>query len=174
MHALVVGRFQPLHKGHVAVIRAALDDADEVTVVIGSSEAEPSWKDPFSVAERTMMLRAAFPAETADGSLRVVAVPDLFDPPRWVESVTQLVPGFDLVVGNDDWTLGLFKAIGKKVRSPGFEHRDEWHASRIRRQLADGIAAWRDAVPEAVLPILENLQAPARLRGLADGESDAR
>lgn len=170
MHGLVVGRFQPLHKGHEAVVRAALAESDRVAVVIGSSDAPVSWKNPFDLSERLAMVHAAFADEIEAETVGVVPVPDLFDPPRWVELVLELVPDAGTVFGNSDWTLGLFRAVGLKVRATGLEHREVWHASRIRRQLAEGDAAWRDAVSPPVAAVLEKLQAAKRLRSLADAE----
>jgi len=35
--AVVIGRFQPFHNGHLSIVRHALDAAPDVVVVIGSA-----------------------------------------------------------------------------------------------------------------------------------------
>lgn len=54
--AVVLGRFQPFHNGHAKVIEEALKVADTVYILIGSSNAYPSVKNPFSLTNRNMMI----------------------------------------------------------------------------------------------------------------------
>lgn len=45
---LVLGRFQPLHAGHLHLIRSAFKENDEVVICIGSAQRA----DPLSIGER--------------------------------------------------------------------------------------------------------------------------
>ena len=54
--ALVVGRFQPLHYGHLHVFRYALGRAKELVIVIGSSQFCCVPRNPLSVDERMEMI----------------------------------------------------------------------------------------------------------------------
>ncbi len=38
---IFVGRFQPVHKGHMEVIKGILQDVDELVIIIGSSQVQP-------------------------------------------------------------------------------------------------------------------------------------
>lgn len=51
-----IGRFQPVHNGHLHVINEALKEADRVLVLIGSANVARSPRDPFTAMERRMML----------------------------------------------------------------------------------------------------------------------
>lgn len=59
-----IGRFSPFHNGHKAVIDAALKQAKEVVVVVGSSFAARSIRNPFTFEERKAMIEACYPQET--------------------------------------------------------------------------------------------------------------
>jgi nicotinamide-nucleotide adenylyltransferase len=170
MRALVVGRFQPLHNGHKALVRAALERCGAVTVAIGSSTAKPGLKNPFSAAERRRMVEAAFPDELARGVLAIVEVPDLHDPPRYAAHALALAAAaagpVTTVFGNDDETLDLFEAAGVRVERPGLVDRERCEARSIRAQLAADDSAWRKAVPPAVADLLLKLDAGRRLRGM--------
>ena len=161
MHGLVVGRFQPLHKGHEALIRQALEDCVHVTVAIGSATAKQSAKDPFTLEERSAMVRAVF-----DDRVRVVAVPDIHDPPRYADHVTAITGAVDRVFGNDERTVDLFEDAGIAVRRPGLLERERFEGAAIRLQLAEGDGAWRKAVPAPVAKLLEEWDAGLRLRRL--------
>jgi nicotinamide-nucleotide adenylyltransferase len=153
----VVGRFQPFHNGHRALIRKAIEDCVDVTVGIGSSNAKPSLRNPFSFDERRQMVSAVFP------EVRVVALPDINDPPRWASHVVALTGPMDKVYGNDGDNTGLFESAGYTVISPGLVDREHFEARAIRALMAEGDPSWRKAVPPEVAKLLDAWQAPKRI-----------
>lgn len=58
--AVFIGRFQPFHNGHKAVIEKALEIARNVIVLIGSSDSPRSYYNPFTFEERADMIRDSF------------------------------------------------------------------------------------------------------------------
>ncbi|RMF91195.1 MAG: nicotinamide-nucleotide adenylyltransferase, partial [Methanobacteriota archaeon] len=62
MKALFIGRFQPLHKGHMMIIKRILEETDALSIVIGSSQHAGTPENPFSADEREEMLRRALEA----------------------------------------------------------------------------------------------------------------
>ena len=84
--AVCVGRFQPFHFGHLALLQQALTLAPKVVVVIGSAFQARSPKNPFTWRERAEMVRLAL--GEADGA-RVAFLPvrDHYDEGRWVAAV---------------------------------------------------------------------------------------
>ena len=166
MRALVVGRFQPLHKGHVALLQSALEDCQSVVAGIGSATARTSLRNPFTADERRQMIAACFPADVASGRLAILDVPDIHNPPKWVAHVLSITGPVDRVFGNDDGTLQLFEMANLPVASPGLVERERYEANTIRMQLAEDDPAWRKAVPAAIVPLLERWAAGKRLRAL--------
>jgi len=57
---IVAGRFQPLHKGHLDVIDAALRVCERVGVMIGSSQESMTANNPLSYDERVALLRQVY------------------------------------------------------------------------------------------------------------------
>lgn len=95
-----IGRFQPFHNGHKAVIDAALEQAKEVVIVVGSSFAARNIRNPFTFEERKEMIRAVYPAGRTDRSTRVKIVPVSdypYDDNKWVTAIQRVV---DVVVPN--------------------------------------------------------------------------
>ncbi len=83
-----IGRFQPFHNGHKAVIDAALKQAKEVVVVVGSSFAARNIRNPFTFQERKAMIKAVFP----DDRVKVVPVSDYpYDDNKWVNAIQKIV-----------------------------------------------------------------------------------
>lgn len=53
---VIIGRFQPFHSGHAEILKTALKECEQVTIVLGSANRCRSIKNPFSVAERKAMI----------------------------------------------------------------------------------------------------------------------
>lgn len=73
---LVIGRFQPLHKGHQMLIEAALDSCDRVVVLIGSSQAFGTRENPLSSSDRYRMIASCFSKEYEEGRLLILPIAD--------------------------------------------------------------------------------------------------
>ena len=90
--AVLVGRFQPFHDAHLALLRRALAVAPQCIVVIGSAFQARTPKNPFSWTERAEMIRLALP-EADRERVRFLAVRDYYDEARWVQEVRAGVDG---------------------------------------------------------------------------------
>lgn len=88
--AVVIGRFQPLHNGHLILLRQALAAAPLCLMVIGSAHQARTPKNPFTWEERAQMIRLAVAPEDRS---RLVFVPvrDYYDEARWVAAVRRQV-----------------------------------------------------------------------------------
>jgi len=86
-----IGRFQPFHAGHQAVVRTALAQSRRVILLIGSAEQPRSTRNTFTFEEREQMVLTAF--ENSDAA-RIDCVPlidVIYDDARWVKSVEDAV-----------------------------------------------------------------------------------
>lgn len=54
-----VGRFQPLHLAHFEIMKRATALCDQLIVVVGSANQPRTYKNPFTFAERSRMIRDA-------------------------------------------------------------------------------------------------------------------
>ena len=151
-----IGRFQPFHNGHKAVIEAALEQAKEVVVVVGSSFAARNIRNPFTFEERKAMIEAVFPNETASmyntfGALQqgprlhIVPVSDYpYDDNKWVNAIQKIVDetvphaqDVGLIGHSKDSTsyyLNIFPRWKNHVEVPNI---DGINATDIRKALFD-------------------------------------
>ncbi len=89
--ALVIGRFQPFHRGHEVVCREALAQCDRLLIVLGSAGQARSIRNPFTDAEREQLIRAAL-ADIAPERLLFAPVPDVFyNEEVWLRAVREAV-----------------------------------------------------------------------------------
>lgn len=86
-----IGRFQPPHLGHMAVIREALRRARQLIVLVGSAWQARSLRNPWRFEERQQMLRSAFD-EQDNARLEIVPLLDaLYNNDVWVRDVQRKV-----------------------------------------------------------------------------------
>lgn len=57
--AVYIGRFQPVHDGHIETIKQALDENDQLIILIGSYNRLPTIKNPFTIDQRKNLLTMA-------------------------------------------------------------------------------------------------------------------
>lgn len=81
---VLIGRFQPFHKGHLHLIEEALQLCDALIIAIGSSFRARNVKNPWIFEERQALIAAHFP----DAPLYFAAIPDFFySETAWVNAV---------------------------------------------------------------------------------------
>ncbi len=56
--AVLIGRFEPFHNGHKANVMQAMELAEHVQILIGSSYQPRTPKNPFKFHERMEMISA--------------------------------------------------------------------------------------------------------------------
>lgn len=61
---ICIGRFQPFHWGHWALVQAALVQGQRVVILLGSHGSRLSQQNPWTAAEREQMIRTSLSAAT--------------------------------------------------------------------------------------------------------------
>lgn len=69
IYSLLIGRWQPFHDGHKALVQSVLDEGKNVCVGIRDTEIGPD--NPYTTVERETMILAVFP------QVKVIVVPDI-------------------------------------------------------------------------------------------------
>lgn len=165
---LLVGRFQPFHKGHLHVIQDILVRVDEIIVVIGSAQCSHTIDDPFTAGERIEMIRRTLTSEHTDPSkYLLIPVTDVNDNRLWVSHVVTLIPHFDLVFSNKPLVKILFSEAGHEVQPIKFYHRELYSATDIRKKIIDGDEKWKSLVPKDVADFIISVKGDERLRAVA-------
>jgi nicotinamide-nucleotide adenylyltransferase len=170
VRGLLVGRFQPFHRGHLAVVHEIRTrrPAEELILGVGSAQESYTWKNPFTSGERIEMVGRALLEAKIDGVV-ALPLPDIHQHALWVRYVESLAPPFGRVYTNNPLTRELFERAEYPVESPTLVQRDRLEGETIRTMLASG-GPWRDLVPPSVARYLVEIAAPARLTMLQAGD----
>ncbi|KKU73365.1 MAG: Nicotinamide-nucleotide adenylyltransferase [Parcubacteria group bacterium GW2011_GWA2_47_26] len=132
---LFIGRFQPLHKGHMLAMRDCVRRANLLIVAIGSPQESGTYKNPFMLAERKEMVNKVMKGIGAE-KYKIIELPDTATDAEWVELVKKQAGKFDMAWSGNDLVIKIFKAAGLPVKRideyPGVS------ATKIRRRICTG------------------------------------
>ena len=164
---LFVGRFQPIHKGHVKAIKDVLKQVDELVIVIGSAQYSHRADNPFTAGERITMIRKALESEDIPlARFWIIPVPDIHIHMMWVAEVVGYTPKFDVVFTNEPLTRRLFLEAGFKVKPVPFHKRKIYSATEIRERMLNN-ESWEELVPERAAQFIKEIKGIERIRDLA-------
>jgi len=164
MNGLLIGRFQPFHLGHLEAVNFALSKVEQLYIGIGSSNKSHQLRNPFTVEERKQMILSSLD-ENIIKRVSIYEIPDLDDHSKWVSSVDEIIPEYDIVFSNDDFTHSLYEKKENEVIPVVLKSRSNLSGTNIRRLIqTDG--DWRDLVPNGTKNILLKNDVKNRLRDL--------
>jgi nicotinamide-nucleotide adenylyltransferase len=170
MRALYIGRFQPYHLGHHAVIKEMAAEAEEIIICIGSAQRSHELEDPFTAGERYLMISKSLRADGIS-NFYVVPILDVNWNAVWVSHVESLIPPVDVVFTNNPLIERLFKEQNYNVRVPLLFNRKEYSGSEIRRRILNN-ESWESLVPQAVVAVLKEIDGIKRMKDLEKSDSE--
>ncbi len=165
--AFFIGRFQPVHNGHVYALKYILERHKQIIIGIGSALESHTLRNPFTAGERLEMLRLTMDFLGIDcRDYYIIAIPDTDVHITWVSIVEMLTPKFNVVYSNDPLTRRLFKEAGYEVRAIPLYERNIYSGEEFRRRVISG-GNWKELVPHFIAEYLTENGLIERLRELA-------
>jgi nicotinamide-nucleotide adenylyltransferase len=170
MRGLYIGRFQPYHLGHEAVLQEISQEMDEIVIAIGSAQESHTLYNPFTAGERTEMIYSALRDTDLLSRCFVIPVQDINRNSVWVSHLQSMVPRFDVVYSNNPLVATLFSEVGVAVKKPPMCRRDLYSGTVIRKLMREG-GDWRCLVPDTVAALITKIGGVERLSSVS--KSDA-
>ncbi len=168
--ALIIGRFQPFHLGHIKIIEEISRACDEIIIGIGSSQESHTIKNPFTAGERIMMIKNSLDSSYSNLNKKInyliIPISDVNNNSIWVSHVSSLVPKFHVVYSGNNLVKRLFKEAGFLVMEQKNYDRHEYSGTEIRERIIKGIE-WEYLVPNSVVEIINEISGVERIRELA-------
>jgi len=136
---IVLGRFQPFHRGHAKLVDAALDYSNEIglpiRIIIGSANQPESLDNPWTWQERKQMICCWLATNHPNVEVDVIAVPDINDPPNWVVHAEKYHGIAGVLFTSDEKTADLYRNSDWQVIESPLQVRESWEGWRIRSTL---------------------------------------
>ncbi|MFX1429246.1 MAG: nicotinamide-nucleotide adenylyltransferase [Promethearchaeota archaeon] len=169
--ALFLGRFQPLHHGHIYVIKQILKFNKKIKIGIGSSQISNTLNDPFTSDERKKFIITALERRSISSkSYELFDIPDIFNAKKWVDHVISIVGKFDIVYSNSDWVRELFSNKGIKVGNKISIFKKKFNGNNVRNLIIKNKKEWKSLVPNEVVELIGEYNGVSRLKTLYEKE----
>lgn len=167
VRGILIGRMQPVHNGHMEVIKQVLSEVDEVIIGIGSAQLSHEVKDPFTAGERVVMMNQALADYGVDPSrYYIIPMQDINFNAVWVSQVKMLTPPFSVVYSGNPLVKQLFSEEGFEVRQPHLYDRLHLSGSEVRRRILND-EDWKELVPKATVDLIHEINGVERIRNLS-------
>ena len=169
MRSLFIGRFQPIHKGHVHTIKQILNKGEDIIIVVGSAQYSHTPDNPFTGGERVMFIRQALMDEKIPLD-RICTIPlsDINIHPLWVSHMRSFVPYFDKAYSHNPLVKRLLEDGSIKTDSTKLLERSTYSGSHIRDLIRWGNSEWETLVPEGVVKIIKKHKMDDRIREIGN------
>ena len=164
MDGLLIGRFQPFHLGHLDAVLFALSRVENLWIGIGSSNKHNEKKNPFTADERREMIVSSIESSIIDRT-SIFNIPDVDDHEKWTFEIDQIVPKYDIVFSNDEFTKTLFEKRKIDVIPVILKDREKFSGTNVRELITDD-KNWQDLVPRGTRKVLDKINAIERLKNL--------
>lgn len=164
MKALFIGRFQPFHNGHLKIIKDISKKYNEVIIGIGSSQYGHTIENPFTNDERKLMIERSL-NKVGIKNYKIELIPDIHNPPKWVDHVLSIISDFDVVITNNDFTKQLFSKKGYVIKETPLYKKDKYSGKVIRSKIKND-ETWVNLVPTEVFKIIKRINGINRIKQL--------
>ena len=164
MNGLLIGRFQPFHLGHLDAVLFGLTRVDDLSICIGSSNKYNEKKNPFSAAERREMILSSIEPSIVS-RIKIFNIPDVDNHEKWTFEIDQIVPKYDVVFTNDEFTKTLFEKRQINVIHVILKDREKFSGTNVRQLILDD-KNWQDLVPQGTRKVLDKINGADRLKNL--------
>lgn len=175
-YAVLIGRFQPFHQGHLRLMMVALSLARHLLLLVGSHRCAPDIRNPWSSDEREEMIRASLPD---DWQQRITFIPvrdHLYSDNLWLTEVQQKVlseTGEDadiVLVGHRKDRSSYYLDLFPQWAFEAVESVSDIHSTAIRDAYFSDAepSIYAAALPEAVQKYLADYRLTGRYRWLRE------
>lgn len=89
--SVIIGRFQPVHKAHLDIIKQSLLISNNLIIIIGSDNQPRTPKNPFTSYEREQMIINSLPEEIYSRIIFSRMEDSIYNTQEWVRNVQDIV-----------------------------------------------------------------------------------
>jgi len=165
--ALFLGRFQPLHHGHIYMLNKILKQYKIIKIGIGSSQSSKTKSNPFTYEERVNFITSALNKRSIPSQrFTIYPIPDIFNANEWVNHVISIVGSVDNIFSNSDWVRQLFQNEGYAVGQKIGIFKKKYKASNVRKLISKDNRNWKTLVPKEVVHLITNYDGIERIKTL--------
>ncbi|MDD4353382.1 MAG: adenylyltransferase/cytidyltransferase family protein [Candidatus Nanoarchaeia archaeon] len=146
--ALIIGRFQPFHKGHEFLINQVLKQNYSIIIAIGSSQESRTAKNPFNYEERKKMIQSCFK------NAKIMPSQDYESDEDWADDLMSKAK-FDIVYSNNEKVNEIF--YKRKIQVKKVNELPNISGTKIRKMINNNDNKYKELIPKSCLEEMEKI-----------------
>lgn len=145
-----VGRFQPLHYGHMRVMDIALRRSKKLIILAGSANAARTLRNPFTFEERYAMIASQYGEAIKDGRLVIKPLDDYtYRDEQWIEAVQDAVDKESIgpitgLIGCEKDHTSYYLSLFPQWENIGVEFKVPLNSTDVRKAVFLQHSVWND------------------------------
>ncbi len=166
----VIGRFKPLHNGGALMLEALCQQADHVTIGLGSSN-KYNLRNPFTSEESREMIEVFLSSRSENYEFLEVPdfahIPEYSDGRKWKEYVKEKFCSLNYFVTANPYVRDLLDDSYTVIHPGSCIPPEKWlklKATEVRLEMARNSPRWRELVPCEVAKYIEQKNLLERFR----------
>ncbi|MFW9907312.1 MAG: nicotinamide-nucleotide adenylyltransferase [Candidatus Thorarchaeota archaeon] len=169
MRSIFIGRFQPIHLGHMHTIKQILEKDEELIIAVGSAQYSHTPNNPFTGGERVMLIKRALmdeglPIERID----IIPIPDININPLWIAHLKSYVPYFEKAYTHNALVQRLMRDAGYLIDETTLLERSSYSANHVRDLIRWENEEWVTLVPPGVVELMREYKLDERIRAVGN------
>jgi len=156
---VIWGRFNPPHKGHVALVRRLAKKVDVLVIAVGGAEHNDTKRNPFSGKERVAMLKSYLREESIPVK-SVIAIEDGRSRTSSIDNLFKKCGRFDILFTDHSWIANY---VGGRAKVVGFRRRKGVSSTLVRDSIAKG-REWESLTGKSVAALITKFNGIERIR----------
>jgi len=172
---LFVGRFQPIHKGHLDIIKKILKENDRIIIAIGSAEKNYLPENPLTAGERILLIDETLKAEKIDpAKYLIIPVRNIDNYALWVDHLNLYVPPYNSIYTGSSIVKACYEGAQSKHKLVQIKRTLPVSATRIRESLLAGTKDWESMVSPKTVELLKKINLTRRLSHIQETMNDVK
>jgi nicotinamide-nucleotide adenylyltransferase len=163
--ALIIGRFQPFHNGHLYLVKRILSECKEIIIAIGASQFNYTLSNPFTAGERVQMIHESLVENNMNlERIYVIPVSNSENNAIWLELLKSTVPKFDIMYTGNEFVKALTKNDKRlRIKVSDLYHKESLNGTHIRSCIINN-KIWKNLVPNSTYRIINRIDGIYRIK----------
>jgi nicotinamide-nucleotide adenylyltransferase len=172
---LFVGRFQPLHKGHIDIIKKILKENEQIIIAVGSAEKNYVPENPLTAGERVLIIDETLKAEKIDPARYcIIPVRNIDNYALWVDHLNLYVPPYETIYTGSGIVKACYEGAQSKKRLVKIKRVLPISSTKVRLSMLNSTKDWEKMVPRKTAELLKKIGLPKRMQQIQDTMSETK
>lgn len=172
---LFVGRFQPLHKGHIDIIKKILKENEQIIIAVGSAEKNYVPENPMTAGERVLLIDETLKAEgIAPARYCIIPVRNIDNYALWVDHLNLYVPPYNAIYTGSPIVKACYEGAQSKHHLVKIKRILPISSTKIRLSMLNGTKEWKKMVPKKTAELSKKIGLPRRIKQIQETMTDTK